>query len=251
MTSDSDLASSLARGAGELLLRLRQDGRATGELGDQASNDYLLARLAEERPGDCVLSEESADDPGRLMADRVWIIDPLDGSREYGERGPDGQWRSDFAVHVALWERGSGLTAGAVALPARDTVFSTSSPAPPEPDHREPIRVAVSRSRPPAILDLLAADMDLELVPMGSAGVKAMAVVSGEIDAYLHAGGQYEWDSAAPVAVALAAGLHASRVDGSELEYNSEHPWLPDLLVCRRELAGALLSHLERVGGQA
>jgi 3'(2'), 5'-bisphosphate nucleotidase len=172
-----------------------------------------------------VLSEEAPDDLGRLTADRVWIIDPLDGSREYAEPG-----RSDWAVHVALWERGD-LTAGAVALPAFE-------PGPPRPPGRA--RIVVSRTRPPDIAAQVADSINAVLVPMGSAGAKAMAVVRGEADAYLHAGGMHEWDSAAPVFVARAAGLHASRLDGRPLRYNQPDPWLPDLLICRPELAGVL-----------
>lgn len=249
---DVALAASLAQGAGEVLLALRAAGTATGPAGDRAANDYLLSRLAELHPQDAVLSEESLDDPARLTAERVWIIDPLDGSREFAERTPDGGWRDDFAVHVGLWTRGSGLTAGAVALPARGQVHRCDDPLLPAPVRADgKLRVAVSRTRPPALIELLAREIPLELVPMGSAGVKAMAVVTGEVDAYLHAGGQHEWDSAAPVAVAHGIGLHTSRVDGAELEYNSPSPWLPDLLICRREVAGRLLRALERAGGQA
>jgi 3'(2'), 5'-bisphosphate nucleotidase len=188
------------------------------------------------RPDDAVLSEEGADDPVRLAADRVWIIDPLDGTREFSELD-----RADWAVHVALWERGE-LVAGAVALPAEQTTLSTVdvAEAPSRPDG--PLRLAVSRSRPPALVIGLAELLDAELVPMGSAGVKAMSVVRGTTDAYVHGGGQYEWDSAAPVAVARAAGLHTSRLDGSPLRYNQRDPYLPDLLVCRPELADRLLA---------
>ena len=246
---DLALAESLARGAGDVLLALRGDGLVTE--GDRRANGYLLERLARERPDDAVLSEEPPDDAVRLTADRVWIIDPLDGSREFAERTPGGGWRDDFAVHVALWERAHGLRLGAVALPARDQVLTSATGTRPTAEHGGTLRVAVSRTRPPKILDALAAEVPLEFVPMGSAGVKVMAVVTGEVDVYLHAGGQYEWDSAAPVAVARGAGLHTSRLDGSDLVYNCPDPWLPDLLVCRREIAGTLLMHLEHVGGLA
>jgi 3'(2'), 5'-bisphosphate nucleotidase len=242
--SDHNAAVSLADASGSLLMEIRtalargtspDDVRAQG---DRESNTLLLARLRREFPDDAVLSEEAEDDLRRLDAHRVWIVDPLDGTREFGEAD-----RSDWAVHVALVEDGA-LSAGAVALPAQGVTYSTGAP-PALPAHtgRAP-RIAVSRTRPAAEAELLAKELDGELVPMGSAGAKAMAVVSGEIDVYVHSGGQYAWDSAAPVAVARAAGLHTSRVDGSPLEYNQESSWLPDLLICRRELADDVLSAL-------
>jgi 3'(2'), 5'-bisphosphate nucleotidase len=228
--------------AGRLLLEVR--GRTFGDdverkaAGDAESHRFLVAELARLRPGDAVLSEEGADDAARLDAERVWIVDPLDGTREFSELD-----RSDWAVHVALWERGE-LTAGAVALPALGTTLGTADP-PVLPDRADgPLRLLVSRTRPPALVEELARVLDGELVPMGSAGAKAMAVVRGEADVYVHGGGQYEWDSAAPVAVARAAGLHTSRLDGSPLIYNRSDPWLPDLLVCRPELADRLLRSL-------
>ena len=217
--TDSGLARRLATETGRLLVRVRPGN------GDRTAQIFLAAQLAEHRPDDAVLSEEAPDDLRRLTADRVWIIDPLDGSREYAEPG-----RTDWAVHVALWERGE-LVAGAVALPAH-------RPKPRAP-YRRP-RIVVSRTRPPAFARQVAEAIGGVLVPMGSAGAKAMAVVRGEADAYLHAGGMYEWDSAAPVHVARAAGLHASRADGRPLHYNQPDPWLPDLLICRPELAGVL-----------
>ncbi|TDU87124.1 3'(2'),5'-bisphosphate nucleotidase [Kribbella voronezhensis] len=238
-TEDGVLAVELAAAAGELLLELRGtalSGRELGVQGDQRANELLIAGLAERRPDDAVLSEESADTTARLSADRVWIIDPLDGTREYGEGD-----RSDWAVHVALWERGE-LAAGAVALPAQEIVHDTDEPQQVPPRADGPLRIAVSRSRPPALVEYLATELDAELVPMGSAGVKATAVLRGEVDAYVHAGGQYEWDSAAPVAVAEAAGLFCSRIDGSPLRYNQASPKLPDLLVCRPEFSAKLLA---------
>lgn len=253
MTSDDlDLAEELARGAGQILLALRErDGSAvSGSSGDRESNQYLLDALSRERPGDAVLSEEAADDPRRLAADRVWIIDPLDGTREFAEQSGDGSWRSDFAVHVALWTRSEGLARGVVGLPARDLVYrSDSVPVVSSPVPSEPVRVAVSRSRPPSLVSEIGRELPVQLVPMGSAGVKVMAVVSGEADAYIHAGGQYEWDSAAPVAVAVGAGLHASRLDGSPLLYNQRDPWLPDLLVCHKQAAPTLLAILAKIEG--
>jgi 3'(2'), 5'-bisphosphate nucleotidase len=237
--TDVDLAADLARRAGELLLAIRAssglEGKELGKRGDHDANELLLAGLAEARPDDAVLSEESVDSPARLSADRVWIIDPLDGTREYGMPG-----RDDWAVHVALWTRGAGISAAAVAQPSLDTVY-TSTPADLAAPNDPPVFL-VSDSRPPAFAAPVAERFGAQLRPMGSAGAKAMAVLRGDADAYLHAGGQWEWDSAAPVGVALAAGLHATRVDGAPLVYNSEHPYLPDLLICRPELGGPLVA---------
>ena len=249
MTSpDHSTAASLATAAGELLLQVRArdfaDAGARRAAGDAEAHRFLVDELARLQPDDAVLSEEGADDPVRLVSDRVWIVDPLDGTREFAELG-----RADWAVHVALWERGD-LVAGAVALPAAGTTLSTAGshrvPAAPG----GPIRLAVSRSRPPALVQDLAERLGARLVPMGSAGVKAMSVVRGETDAYVHGGGQYEWDSAAPVAVARAAGLHTSRLDGSPLRYNRPDPYLPDLLICRPELADELLSAIAQQAGE-
>jgi 3'(2'), 5'-bisphosphate nucleotidase len=192
-----------------------------------------------------VLSEEGADNPARLGARRVWIVDPLDGTREFGEPG-----RSDWAVHVALWESDtSDLTAGAVALPAQDTVLSTLEPPPGPPGDEAPdrIRIVVSRSRPPGFVRNISGLINAELVPLGSAGAKVAAVICGEVDAYVHGGGFYEWDTAAPVAVARAAGLHASRIDGSALAYNQPDLLMPDILVCRPAVAGILLRAIREV----
>jgi 3'(2'), 5'-bisphosphate nucleotidase len=222
-----------------VLLRLRDGrlaGRALGDAGDAAAQLAILEVLRAERPDDVVFSEEAVDDPRRLAADRVWIVDPLDGTREYGE--PE---RHDWAVHVALWADGE-LTAGAVALPALGELLLTE-PAPdlpPAPDRRP--RIAVSRTRPPSVAGPVADALGGELVPLGSAGYKTVAVARGEVDAYVHAGGMYQWDSAAPVAVARAAGLTTCRLDGSPLVYNEPDPWLPDLLVCRPELTDRVLT---------
>lgn len=236
-------AARYAEAAGELLLGLRAEAATgtsawtLGDEGDERANHRLLELLHAEHADDAILSEESADDPRRLEADRVWIVDPLDGTREFTERG-----RVDWAVHVALWERGPGVRTGAVALPAQDRVLATSQRlVVPERDGR-PLRIVVSRTRPPAAARRVADALGAELVALGSAGAKAMAVVTGDVDAYVHAGGQYEWDSAAPTAVAAAAGLHVSRLDGSPLEYNRRDPWLPDLVVCRAELADDILT---------
>lgn len=252
---DGAFAVWLARQAGDLLLTLRaelgfDDPAGLRHAGDKRSHDLIMTELARWRPADAVLSEEGVDDPARLTANRLWIIDPLDGTREFGEQG-----RADWAVHVALWRRtaeGEGeLVAGAVGLPAQQRVLG-SEPPPPYPPLSPAaaaggaIRIATSRTRPPAFLSALAEQAGAELVPMGSAGAKIAAVVTGEVDAYIHAGGQYEWDSAAPVAVAAAAGLHTSRVDGAPLRYNQPGASLPDLLVCRRDLAADLLSALSQ-----
>jgi 3'(2'), 5'-bisphosphate nucleotidase len=310
MTGDDHvLARDLAAQAGQRLLELRAQGGDPDVLrkaGDRLSHEFLTAALAGRRPGDVVLSEEGADNPARLGARRVWIVDPLDGTREFGEPG-----RTDWAVHVALWERansGDGgepllvpslpggpippdppwerttppsppgdLIAGAVALPAQGIVLSTLEP-PPQPQrcdtdavitatmsHRGGydiadgaagegdggdevgvtaaalLRIVVSRSRPPSFVRNISGLINAELVPLGSAGAKVAAVVSGEVDAYVHGGGFYEWDTAAPVAVARAAGLHASRIDGSALAYNQPDLLMPDILVCRPAVAGILL----------
>jgi 3'(2'), 5'-bisphosphate nucleotidase len=246
MISDDDrLAADLAAEAGRRLLALRAAGGAPDDLrraGDRSSHEFLAAELARRRPGDAVLSEEGADDPARLSASRVWIVDPLDGTREFGEPG-----RSDWAVHVALWERGE-LTAGAVALPAQDKVLSTADPVKaPAAASAGTLRLVVSRTRPPEFMTRLAQKIGAELVPLGSAGAKAAAVICGDAEAYVHSGGQYEWDSAAPVAVAVAAGLHASRIDGSGLLYNQVRPLLPDILICQAALADPLLEAISSV----
>ncbi|RIV39393.1 inositol monophosphatase family protein [Micromonospora radicis] len=267
--ADAEFARWLAGRAGAALVGLRaelgfDDPAALKSAGDKVSHDLIRAELARWRPGDAVLSEEdegarravAGDLPAaavsRLTADRVWIIDPLDGTREFSESG-----RADWAVHVALWARTAssshGLVAGAVGLPAQHRVLATDDPPGYPPMSSQAgagdagrLRLAASRSRPPAFLTGLAAEVGADLVPMGSAGAKIAAVVTGEVDAYIHAGGQYEWDSAAPVAVATATGLHASRIDGSALKYNEADPRLPDLLVCRRDLASRLLAALHR-----
>jgi 3'(2'), 5'-bisphosphate nucleotidase len=239
--SDVALAARAARAASDVLVPLRGAGlvgRPLGDAGDAAAQQAIIAVLTDERPDDVVFSEEAADDPRRLTADRVWIVDPLDGTREYGD--PD---RHDWAVHVALWSAGE-LTAAAVALPALGEVLVTEPApelAPPSPG---PLRLAVSRSRPPVEADAVAAALGARVVPLGSAGYKTLAVVRGEVDAYVHAGGMYQWDSAAPVAVARAAGLTACRLDGALLVYNAPDPWLPDLVVCRPELADPILAAL-------
>jgi 3'(2'), 5'-bisphosphate nucleotidase len=187
-------------------------------------------------PDDAILSEEALDDRARLTVRRVWVVDPLDGTREFLEVG-----RSDWAVHVALVVDGTPIV-GAVALPARALTLGTKSPPNAPPPMRRPPRVVVSRTRPPSSAAAIAGALDADLVRMGSAGAKTAAVVLGDADVYVHAGGQYEWDSAAPVAVAAAAGLHVSRLDGSPLRCNQPDPWLPDLLICRPEIAAAVIA---------
>lgn len=246
--TDAELAADLAADAGKLLLQVRAEigfdqPWTLGEAGDRQANSLLLRRLQAERPGDAVLSEEAHDDLARLKSDRVWIIDPLDGTREFSTPG-----RDDWAVHIALWRRSSNgqpeITDAAVALPARgnvvyrtDTVTSGAAPA----GVPGTLRIAVSATRPPAVLHRICQTLAIQPVSIGSAGAKAMAVIDGYVDAYLHAGGQWEWDSAAPAGVMLAAGMHASRLDGSPLRYNQLDPYLPDLLMCRAEVAPILL----------
>ncbi|KKF03642.1 3'(2'),5'-bisphosphate nucleotidase CysQ [Mycolicibacterium obuense] len=238
--SDHEVAARLATEAGALLLDVRAefadaDASERKAAGDKRSHDFLMEALAAVRPDDAVLSEEGIDDPVRLSAERVWIVDPLDGTREFSEAG-----RSDWAVHVALWQAGE-LVAGAVALPAQGVTLATPTvPAPPAQPGAP--RIVVSRTRPPAIALEVKDALDGTLVEMGSAGAKVASVVQGVSDVYVHAGGQYEWDSAAPVAVARAAGLHTSRIDGSPLIYNQRDSKLPDLIVCRPELADAVLA---------
>lgn len=237
--SDHELAARLATAAGELLLDVRTElaGATTDErkaAGDKRSHDFLMAALGVERPEDVVLSEEGVDNPARLTARRVWIVDPLDGTREFSEVG-----REDWAVHVALWQDGE-LVAGAVALPAQGVTLATPDVGAPPAAPATP-RIVVSRTRPPAVALQVRDALGGELVEMGSAGAKVASVVQGLSDVYVHAGGQYEWDSAAPVAVARAAGLFTSRIDGSPLLYNQADPQLPDLIVCRPEYAEAVL----------
>lgn len=238
--TDARLAARLAARAGELLLELRAasglSGKELGARGDAESNAYLMCELATARPDDAVLSEESADSSARLASGRVWIVDPLDGTREFGMPG-----RSDWAVHVALWEADRGITAAAVAQPALGAVYASDDVRAVHAERERPL-IVVSDSRPPGFAPAVAAALGAELRSMGSAGAKAMAVLRGDADAYLHAGGQWEWDSAAPVGVALAAGLSASRLDGSRLEYNRPRPYLPDLLICVPKLARHLVA---------
>lgn len=241
--NDAVLAAQLATEAGALLRRAQTDA-APDELGTQALKDrgdresqaYLASALAQHRPEDLVLSEEATDSSHRTSAERVWIIDPLDGTREFSEG------RDDWAVHVALWSGGE-LSVGAVALPGLDVVLTSSDPAPPWRPPKQ-LRLAVSRTRATSTVEQLAKDLGAELIPMGSAGYKVGAVVRGEADAYVHTGGQYEWDSAAPVAVARAAGLFTSRINGEPLRYNNENPYLPDLVVCNPYIADDLLEHI-------
>ena len=240
--TDVEVARLIATEAGRLLVELRAskpetaDQRWLRDEGDARSHRLIMGRLAELRPDDAVLSEEGKDDLERLEYRRVWVIDPLDGTREFGEPP-----RDDWAVHVALCVDGVPVV-GAVALPAQDRVYTSADPAPEAVAPPERLRMVASRTRAPAIVTEVADALGAELVFMGSAGAKAMAVVSGRADVYLHAGGQYEWDSAAPVAVAAAAGLLCSRIDGTPLVYNQPNPYLPDLLICRRPIAPRILA---------
>jgi 3'(2'), 5'-bisphosphate nucleotidase len=251
--TDAALAAEVARDAGKLLLAVREevgfyDPYDLGDAGDKRANVMILDRLSQDRPNDAVLSEEAVDDLSRVHADRVWIVDPVDGTHEFSRPG-----RDDWAVHIALWQRApaqaiaglegphGGITDAVVALPARDEVYRSDTVTAPPPRADGPIRITASAARPPAVLWWLREQMDIQTVRIGSAGAKAMAVVRGDVDAYIHAGGQWEWDSAAPAGVVRAAGLHASRLDGSPLVYNRHDPYLPDLLMCRSELADVLL----------
>lgn len=235
--SDEQLAERLATAAGQILLDLQAsgdlEGKALGQAGDEAANAMLCRELRAARPDDGVLSEEEKDSAARLAHSRVWIVDPLDGTREYGEG------RSDWAVHVALAVDGVA-SVGAVALPGLGITLTSGAPTPLAPANT-PLKMLVSRTRPAAEAIHVAERMGAELLAMGSAGAKAMAVVRGEADIYLHTGGQYEWDNCAPAAVAVSAGLHVSRVDGSPIRYNNANPYLPDLLICRKELADEVL----------
>jgi len=235
--SDAELAERLAAAAGAILLDLRGkgdlDGKALGQAGDEAANAMLCREIRAARPDDALLSEEEKDNVARCGQSRVWIVDPLDGTREYGEG------RDDWAVHVALAVDGVA-SVGAVALPGLGLTLTSAAPASLQPANN-PLKMLVSRTRPAAEALFVAERLGAELLAMGSAGAKAMAVVRGEADIYLHTGGQYEWDNCAPVAVAQAAGLHVSRVDGSPLRYNNADTYLPDLLICRAELAGEVL----------
>lgn len=243
--SDAQLATRLATEAGHRLLKLRAEMFDAGasswdvkDAGDAIAQEFLAAEFAKHRPDDAVLSEEGGEDPRRFGADRVWIVDPLDGTREYGEPG-----RMDWAVHIALWTT-DRFGAAAVSLPAVDMTFSTDPASPLPPFTRERPRLVTSRNRAPYAAVLVAEGLDCDAFRLGSAGAKAMSVVMGDADIYVHDGGMYQWDSAAPVAVANAAGFHTSRVDGSPLVYNDRDPWLPDFILCRPELAEPVLKAL-------
>jgi 3'(2'), 5'-bisphosphate nucleotidase len=238
--NDVELARHIAETAGKVLLELQRsglfEGKALGKAGDRTANAFIMEALKANRPDDAVLSEEEKDNPERLTANRVWIVDPLDGTREYGEG------RTDWAVHVALSIDGEP-SIGAVALPGFPLTLCSGQPqqVPPTPGK---LRMLVSRTRPAAEAVAVANALGAELVPMGSAGAKAMAVVRGEADIYLHSGGQYEWDNCAPAAVAQAAGLHVSRADGSPLKYNNQDTYLPDLLIAPKDVAQRVLEVL-------
>lgn len=238
--NDIDLAKKLAKKAGQILIELREtgqyEGKELGKAGDKAANDYLMAELLRLRPDDGILSEETKDTPQRLQKSRVWIIDPVDGTREYGEG------RDDWAVHIALSVDGAPAL-GAVALPDMDMVL-TSDDKIKTPKPASPLRMVVSRSRPAKEAMAIAEKIGAQLIPMGSAGAKAMALVRGAADIYAHSGGQYEWDNCAPAAVAMAAGFHCSRINGAPLEYNQKDTYLPDLLFCHKENSEHILSLL-------
>ena len=241
--TDAELAAHLAKIAGNILIEVRDSGmftgKALGKAGDQTANQFLVSALREQRPDDGLLSEESRDTDERLSKDRVWIVDPVDGTREYGEA------RTDWAVHVALCVNGRPET-GAVALPGLGIVLRSDAPIALPALPQRP-RMVVSRTRPATEAVAVSDTIGAELIGMGSAGAKSMAVVRGEAEIYLHTGGQYEWDSAAPAAVALAHGLHASRIDGSPLVYNNADTYMPDLLICRTEWAEQVLAEVAKI----
>jgi 3'(2'), 5'-bisphosphate nucleotidase len=250
--TDAQLAGRLATEAGRLLVEVRNELTHAGapawqvmDTGDLASHRYIARALAEARPDDAVLSEEGLEDPRRFAADRVWIVDPLDGTSEFGEDG-----RHDWAVHIALWDA-DHLAAGAVSIPALGLLFCTDPPPVIPASSRTRARLVTSRNRNPYVAVVVAKALDADAVRLGSAGAKAMAVVSGEADIYVHDGGMYQWDSAAPAAVALAAGLHVSRLDGSPMIFNDPDPWLPDLVICRKEFAEPVLDALRKGRGTA
>ena len=238
--TDAELAAHLAEVAGRILIEVREAGvlspKALGRAGDATANQFLVHALIEQRPGDGLLSEESKDTEERLGKSRVWIVDPVDGTREYGES------RTDWAVHIGLAVNGVA-SIGAVGLPGLGVVLRTDQPGVVLPAPKT-LRMVVSRTRPAREATEIAVKLGAELVPMGSAGAKAMAIVLGDADIYLHSGGQYEWDSCAPVAVALAHGLHCSRIDGSPLIYNQANVYMPDLLICRKEHAARILAEV-------
>ena len=243
--TDQQLASRVATEAGAMLVELRDELVAEGihywdlkDEGDVAGHRYIMSALTSARPDDVILSEEAADNRRRLSAERVWIIDPIDGTNEFAEHP-----RHDWAIHIALWESGE-LTAASVALPTLGITFDASPAAVVPPSTREKPLLVTSRSRNPYCAVMVANALGCDVARLGSAGAKAMAIVMGEADIYVHDGGMYQWDSAAPAAVAKAAGLHVSRIDGSELKYNQESLWLPDFLVCRIELAEPALKAL-------
>ena len=241
--TDAELAAQLAEIAGNILVQVRDsgmfEGKALGNAGDETANQFLVHALREQRPDDGILSEESKDTEERLAKKRVWIVDPVDGTREYGES------RTDWAVHVALCV-GGNPEIGAVALPGLGVVLRTDIPTALPACATNP-RMVVSRTRPAPEAVAVSEAIGAELVGMGSAGAKAMSIVRGEAEIYLHTGGQYEWDSAAPAAVALAHGLHASRIDGRPLIYNNKNTYMPDLLICRSEYAERVLQEVARL----
>lgn len=245
LVADAAIAAKIATSTGDLLLQLRmdpsvQDPDELRDEGDRRAHEHIMALLAEHFPDDAVLSEEGVDEKSRLRASRTWIIDPLDGTNEYGfvERG-------DWGVHVALVIDHVAVL-GAVAIPSLGVTYGSGTVTPPMFGDTSRLKIAVSRSRRSTTVASIAESLGAEVVRMGSAGAKAMAVVRGDVDVYAHSGGMYEWDSAAPVAVAAAAGLHTSRIDGSPLRYNLDDPWLPDLLICRRDVAADVLAAANR-----
>jgi 3'(2'), 5'-bisphosphate nucleotidase len=254
--TDAAFAAEIAREAGNALLELRagfgpvdsEERRlALKDAGDEVAQGLLSQRLTAGRPGDAVLSEEAVDSDARLSADRVWIIDPLDGTDEYS------QGRTDFAVHVALWTRGLGLTDAVVDVPALGEVWRTDAPrvVGALPAHRA-LRIVVSRSRPPAGLTRLLEDVSadlaaagitergIEVANVGSVGAKLGEVMAGRAEAYLHPGGLNEWDLAAPQACAVAAGFVAL---GPDQAFNQMPPKAGPVLICHPALVEAFTAN--------
>lgn len=262
---DAELARTVAQGAGQLLLELRESygeiepddkerANALRKEGDRASHEYIAAALSAARPDDAVLSEEGADSDVRLSASRVWIVDPLDGTYEYGQN------RADFAVHIVLWntEGQARLEAGVVDLPAQGLTRSVLDLDPQlgELPTNRPIRIVASRSRPPATLAQTVHHLSgslseagithegVEVVDVGSVGAKVNEILSGRAEAYIHDTGFYEWDVAAPLNVAHHYGLHAEHIDGQPVVFNQMPPYVNNLVVARADLHGFVMDAL-------
>lgn len=236
--SDVRLTNLLAQGSGEILKGIRGVGllrdKELAQAGDELAQNWIARVLAQHRPDDGFYPRRPRIIPRGCRKTSV-DCRPARWHKEFATG------RQDWAVHIALVEDGVPLHA-AVGLPDLGVVFRSSEVrAVSGPFSR---RIVVSRNRPPEIADYVGKHMDLQTVRLGSAGAKAMKVLLGDVDAYIHSGGQYEWDQAAPVGVAQAAGLHVSRLDGSQHQFNRADTYIPDLLICRKELADDMLGHI-------